>query len=94
MIFKEAMNNCLKYAKAERVNLKLTANGKFSKMEFSDDGVGFDVHKKSKGRGLQNIKNRANSIDARLCIESSSEGTTIVLDRIPHTSDDFSDKEV
>ncbi len=92
MIFKEAMNNCLKYAQAKKANLNLSANGRFSKMEFSDNGSGFDVNKKSKGRGLKNMSNRAESIGARLSMVSSAKGTTIVLDRIPHMGDEFSDK--
>ena len=93
MIFKEAMNNCLKYADANQANLSLSLDGKFSKMEFIDNGRGFDVDKKSKGRGLKNMTNRAKSLDANLTILSSSKGTAIVLDRIPHMGDEFSDKE-
>lgn len=93
MIFKEAMNNSLKYSGARKASLYLRTNGKFSKMEFNDNGVGFDINKKSKGRGLKNMKNRAESINVQFSIASTSSGTRIVLDRIPHMGDEISDKE-
>ena len=56
MIFKEAMTNCLKHCEGDSAELTLMTNGKFSKMEFSDNGSGFDIYKKSKGRGLKNMR--------------------------------------
>ncbi len=93
MIFKEAMNNCLKYANCSRVVLKIASNGEYSAMELMDDGGGFNVQQKSKGRGLQNMKDRARKIGADLTILSSEKGTSVRLDRIPHTSDDYQAKE-
>ncbi len=90
MIFKEAMTNCLKYSNGTEANLILTTNSGHLKMEFNDNGSGFDVDKKSKGRGVKNMKARAVNINALLSITSSLEGTKVVLDRIPHLGDTFS----
>ncbi|TMU57528.1 sensor histidine kinase [Flagellimonas algicola] len=87
MIFKEAMTNSLKYAKATQAQLNLICHNDWSTLEFKDNGVGFNVAQKSKGRGLKNMRARATKIEAELEILSSTKGTIIRLDRIPHTGD-------
>ncbi len=91
MIFKEAMTNCLKHSDGDEAHMMLKTNGAFFKMEFSDNGSGFDVDKKSKGRGVKNMRARAESIGALFSITSSSKGTVVLLDRIPHMGDVFSE---
>ena len=93
MIFKEAMNNCLKYSQGNEVTFNLETSEQFFKMSLSDNGSGFDVDKKSKGRGLRNMKNRAESVGALLKINSTKKGTFIFLDRIPLLGDGHSYKE-
>ena len=45
------------------------------------DGKGFEPEEKSKGAGLQNIRNRINSVGGTLNILSSKdEGTEIIID--------------
>jgi len=94
LIFKEAMNNCAKYANCNKVHLKLASNGESLTIELEDNGNGFNVKSKSKGRGLKNMIERAKKIDADINITSNDNGTTIRLDRIPHMSDDFQVEEV
>ncbi len=89
MIFKEAMNNCLKYADCSTVVLNVTANEQYSNIILKDDGKGFNVVEKSKGRGLKNMIDRAKKIGAEIDITSSQLGTSILLKRIPHSSDDY-----
>ena len=53
--------------------MKLTRKGhKFS-------GVGFDENKQTKGIGLINIEKRVNYLNAKMEIESSNQGTTILI---------------
>ncbi len=89
MIFKEAMNNCIKYSKCQNVELALNTTQHYSSIKLTDDGIGFDVEKKSKGRGLKNMIERAKKVNASIIIVSSEKGTSIHLDRIPHMSDNF-----
>jgi signal transduction histidine kinase len=89
MIFKEAMNNCVKYSECKHAILTISTTKQFSSVELTDDGKGFDLDKKSKGRGLKNMKNRANKINAELNIITNDKGTTIQLHRIPLMSDNF-----
>ena len=94
-IFKEAMNNCAKYANSKKVILRLDSNVSYSTLELKDDGIGFDIQSGGKGRGLKNMKNRAKKIGAELKISSTlDKGTTILLSRIPHLRDINSFKDV
>jgi len=94
LIFKEAMNNCAKYAICSKVHLKLASNGESLMIELSDNGQGFNVKSKSKGRGLKNMVERAKKIGADINITSNKKGTIINLNRIPHMSDEYFAEEV
>ncbi len=81
LIFKEAVNNILKHAKATHITLT-AQEGEDGGMELilQDDGYGFDPSATSKGNGLANISNRANRIGARLEFKSKpGSGTTLAL---------------
>jgi ligand-binding sensor domain-containing protein/two-component sensor histidine kinase len=80
LIFKEALNNLVKYSKAERANVALMYENRQVVLIVRDDGVGFDVFGKYNGNGLNNIRKRAREINARLNIESANgAGTTVEL---------------
>lgn len=78
-IAQEALNNTLKHASAEIVDVNLYRMGDSLMMEVSDNGRGFDPAVESDGgMGLENMRKRANEIGAQLDILSSpGEGTTI-----------------
>ncbi len=92
MIFKEAMNNCAKYSECKHVEFTINSTNEYSCLQLKDDGKGFDVKKKSKGRGLKNMMNRSQKIKADLTVVADANGTSIHLDRIPHMSDSFNAK--
>lgn len=87
LIFKEAMHNCAKYSASTVVELKVESSNGYSSIQLKDNGKGFDVHERSKGRGLINMKNRSEKIGGQLSIVSSAEGTIVSLTWIPHLSD-------
>ena len=87
MIFKEAMTNCLKYAKADMVTFDLRVVGDSVRFELKDNGKGFELEGVDKGRGLNNMERRAAKIGAGFTMISNSGGTTIVLSKIPHMVD-------
>ncbi|MBK8341844.1 MAG: hypothetical protein IPL12_00170 [Bacteroidetes bacterium] len=82
-IGQEIANNCLKYAKASKVEVEITTTleGTFL-LSIADNGIGFDplqidehVH-----YGLENMKARAKEIGGNINIQSGiSKGTTINL---------------
>lgn len=80
LIFKEALNNAVKYAGCSEMNLVLVQMGKFLRMEISDNGKGFDPEKIKRGNGLNNLAKRAAEIQGKLDILSQpGQGTTIRL---------------
>ena len=92
MIFKEAMSNCAKYSECQKVEVIISHSPNTSTIELRDDGIGFEVKKKSKGRGLKNMIDRASKINAELTIFSNDEGTSIKLARIPHMRESLNSK--
>lgn len=71
-IIQEQFNNIIKYAKATnvQVTLKNYENGALQ-LAIKDNGIGFDVSKKSKGVGLMNMKVRASLFNGETHITSS-----------------------
>ncbi len=82
-IVQESLNNVVKHAQAKQILIKLhyTANSLLVNIE--DDGIGFDVNKKSNGSGLSNISKRAQSIGGFATINSSTSTGTIIQINIP-----------
>ncbi len=82
LIIKEAINNILKYANAEKVLLKATKTGRKTVIIIDDNGVGFDIVKAAgKGHGLTNMQKRAEDIGAKLKIISNKEtGTKLLIE--------------
>ncbi len=81
LIFKEAINNAIKYAGAENIYLRFYEDIDSSVvLELSDDGKGYDPENSTGGNGLKNMHNRARAIKGKLSIIShAGEGTTIRL---------------
>ncbi|RKZ18977.1 hypothetical protein DRQ50_03055 [bacterium] len=78
LIFKEAINNSLKYSACTEINLKVELKGSRLTMQLRDDGDGFEIKDDSTGNGLKNMQNRAQRIGGVVSIHSSiGEGTTV-----------------
>jgi PAS domain S-box-containing protein len=90
-IAQEALNNVAKHARARRVEVLLERRPDCVLLIVEDDGVGFDVAKRTGGRhgfGLVGMQERAALVGASLEIESTpGEGTTILV-RIALTAPD------
>ena len=64
-IVTELVNNSLKHAKANQLNVSLMLNNDQLTITYSDNGIGFNFQKKyalGKGSGLYNIANRVKSL--------------------------------
>jgi signal transduction histidine kinase len=80
MIFKEALNNSLKYAQCKNIRLTLKQINNRFVMQLGDDGTGFDPGRELSGNGLQNMKRRADEIGGTLVINSGpGKGTLVEL---------------
>jgi two-component system sensor histidine kinase UhpB len=80
LIFKEAINNIVKYADATFVTIRLTDESGFIRLNIMDNGVGFDNMVATSGNGLKNMKRRANQMKAECIVQSTvGKGTQIEL---------------
>ncbi len=81
LIYKEALNNIVKYAQAENIWVNVTTNESKIFLRVKDDGKGFDINEKSRsGNGLQNMKSRAAALKGTIQIVSEKgNGTSVYL---------------
>ncbi|MGE5497006.1 MAG: triple tyrosine motif-containing protein, partial [Syntrophothermus sp.] len=78
LIFKEALNNALKYSNCTEISINTQVNGKILDITLYDNGIGFETDRQSSGNGLGNMKARAEQIKGTLRIQSKpGEGTMI-----------------
>ena len=80
LIFKEGMNNSLKYGKSKRISIDSKVIAENIEISLSDDGEGFIPGNLKKGNGLINMRKRAENISASLeVISSPGNGTKILF---------------
>ena len=80
LIFKEAVNNAVKYAACYSIHAALLLQNQQLQLHISDDGNGFDAGTIKNGNGLSNMKKRALSYKGTFTIHSAKgEGTEIVV---------------
>jgi signal transduction histidine kinase/ligand-binding sensor domain-containing protein len=81
LIFKEAINNLLKYAQCTKVRIEMNVENRKFKLHIADNGVGFDTTKISNRNGIMNMKNRALKLKGNFQINSKlGEGTKVELE--------------
>jgi signal transduction histidine kinase len=79
-IIQESFQNINKYAKATTILVSLEKDKENLKLLITDDGIGFDITKKSKGIGIQNIEARVKACHGKFEITSAKgAGTTIKI---------------
>jgi signal transduction histidine kinase len=80
LVFKEAVNNLAKYSNATKATIKFQLPGNTLVMIISDNGTGFDTTVSYNSNGLRNMRERAQTHQWQLLIESGTgAGTTITL---------------
>lgn len=81
-ITQEFINNTLKHADARRIELKITRDNGMIKLDYHDDGKGFNPDKKSSGYGLENILTRVDLLKGKIewrVIENRVTGASIQI---------------
>ena len=74
----ELVNNAIKYASANHIDISLTKGEHTVTLSVSDDGKGFDATQPTTGMGLQNIRNRIAPYKGKMDITSNeNQGTEI-----------------
>lgn len=81
MVMKEAINNALKYAEAQRITVRLTAGAGRFELLVQDDGKGFDPLAAARaGNGMRNMDERAKALGAGFTLTAASgQGCTIAM---------------
>ena len=79
-IIQESINNAVKHAQANNINITFDSDKQECQILIEDDGKGFAIDDLQEGHGLQNMQSRAERIQAQLDIKSApTEGTQIAL---------------
>lgn len=74
LIFREAFNNSLKYAQCRSIRMSASWHRRRLRLEYRDDGCGFDPDNVNRGNGLDNMSDRAKALGGHLTIASSPGG--------------------
>jgi two-component system, NarL family, sensor histidine kinase UhpB len=83
LIFKEAVNNAVKYSGTDKIEIMVNVQGKELVLHVKDFGKGFDSSIIKKGNGLDNMLHRAKEMRGSLALNSvPGKGTDIQL-RVP-----------
>ncbi len=78
LLFKEAINNALKYANCTEIIIRLSKQNNLFVLLLKDNGKGFILNEIEDGNGLVNMQKRAKDIGGSFFISSTSNvGTTI-----------------
>ena len=79
----EALQNCVKYANANSVEISFEEDFDFLIWQIKDDGVGFDTQRKKRGICLKNMLSRVELMKGNMEVKSEkNKGTTIIF-KIP-----------
>ncbi|MFI5452273.1 ATP-binding protein [Pedobacter sp. UC225_61] len=90
LMFKEILNNILKHAHADTVDIDLSYTKGLLYLKITDNGIGFDDSKiSSKRNGLSNLKSRAQKWNGSFEIKSSPGMGTQALFIIPYNRISF-----
>ncbi|MBC8587139.1 ATP-binding protein [Tissierellaceae bacterium BX21] len=83
----EALGNAVRHGKAENVEINLCINSEFASLNVKDDGMGFDTHlidaERSKGLGIHNMVQLAESLKGDIEIQSKIGSGTIIDLTVP-----------
>ncbi|MCK0147695.1 sensor histidine kinase [Arenibacter sp. F26102] len=83
-IVQESLQNCIKHAKASKVDLLFESDENNVRIVVLDNGVGFDQKKGKRGIGLKNINSRLEKLNGTYDIQSSIGKGTKVIVTIPY----------
>ncbi len=78
LVFKEAVNNLVKYSGAKEASVLIQAEKHKIIMQVKDDGKGFDRQNINAGNGLYNMEQRAKASGGFLSIHSAPGAGTVV----------------
>lgn len=78
LIFKEAVNNAVKYAACKNIYIALSTQNQQLQLSITDDGKGFNTATATNGNGLSNIAKRSQMHKGSFTIQSTPGSGTII----------------
>ena len=78
-VLREAITNVVKHADADEVAVAVSRDGDLLQLEVRDDGVGFDPEAGTSGRGLRNLRQRAEAAGGHLEVSPIARGGTLLV---------------
>jgi signal transduction histidine kinase/ligand-binding sensor domain-containing protein len=87
LIFKESINNIVKHAACNRVEIELNIENSEIRLSLRDNGKGFETAHQNGGHGLVSMNARANGLGGKLEIASGKTSGTIVTLIVPLQSE-------
>jgi signal transduction histidine kinase len=78
-VAQEALTNVLKHAHASRVQVRLLQAGDWLELQVEDDGQGGAAAPTDSGRGMSNMRARAQQLGGRLDVRNGDGGTCVSL---------------
>ncbi|MBL4715753.1 MAG: PAS domain S-box protein [Bacteroidia bacterium] len=87
-IVQEALNNIIKHSKAKKASVQIFKSKKSIFLVIEDNGKGFNVEQtqKNTSMGLQNIKDRVESFNGKVKINSDSKSGTEIIIEVPQSN--------
>ena len=83
-IAQEAIHNATKHGKAQKIDIRLSANASATSLSISDDGIGLASNgNTADGVGISIMRYRANLMEGEFAIEPGAAGGTIVSCTVP-----------
>ena len=82
-IVREAISNVIRHARASHVRVRMKVIGEKLCLDLTDDGGGSDPAPTSKGRGLDNMRERAAELEGDIDWKPGTQGGTKVLLTMP-----------
>ena len=83
MLFKEALHNAVKHARASVVSVRWNLNRKRLWMRMEDDGCGFDPATICQGAGLTTMRRRADAMRAEFAVHAAPGRPTVIEVTVP-----------
>jgi signal transduction histidine kinase len=78
LFFKEAINNILKHAQANIVNIEIAYHKKKLSLSIADNGRGFKINETIKGNGIDNMTSRIKQLNGKVEFMANKPSGTII----------------
>jgi signal transduction histidine kinase len=82
-VVQEALTNCVRHARATRVQVQLDRRGEALEASVSDDGSGFEQVSRPTGLGLRGIEERVRDLKGSVTVTTAPRGGTTIRVVLP-----------